>query len=110
MMQDDAQPDAWAMSDAVTSRRDVGRKFGSITYSKGASVIRMMEGILTRDTMIKGLSKYLATWQYSNTVEEELFADFEDAGVADGQWPQDGVTSFEETMKTWTNQVKKGKH
>ena len=109
-MQDDAQPDAWAMSDAVTSRRDVGRKFGSITYSKGASVIRMMEGILTRDTMIKGLSKYLATWQYSNTVEEELFADFEDAGVADGQWPQEGVTSFEETMKTWTNQVKKGKY
>ena len=105
LLQDDYQPDAWAMSDAVTSRRDIGRKFGSITYSKGASIIRMMEGILTRDTMIKGLSLYLDIWEYSNTVEEDLFLMFEAAGVIDGQWPQEGVHSFEETMKTWTNQV-----
>ena len=47
VMKDDAQADSWALSDAVTSRSDVGRKFGSITYSKGASVIRIRSAAVT---------------------------------------------------------------
>ena len=105
VMHEDAGPESWAMSDAVTSRSDIGRKFGGITYSKGASVIRMMEGILGRDTLLQGLSSYLAAQAYGNSVEEQLFLHLEEAGSLAGSWPQEGVDSFEETMKTWTNKV-----
>merc|ERR1719290_437621 len=62
-----------------------------------------MEGILGRSTMIKGLSTYLAAFQYGNTVEEDLFAHFEAAGASDGVWPQDGVAGFGEVMRKWTD-------
>ena len=105
VMRDDARADSWALSDAVTSRSDVGRKFGSITYSKGASVIRMMESILGRSTLNHGLAIYLNNMQYGSAVEEDLFRDLEAAAVLDGKWPQDGAEDFEKTMKTWTNQA-----
>ena len=105
VMRDDAGPDSWALSDAVTSRTDVGRKFGSITYSKGASVIRMMESILGRTTLIHGLTIYFGNLQYGSAVEEDLFRDLEAAAILDGKYPQDGVDNFEKTMKTWTNQA-----
>jgi len=107
VMRDDARADSWALSDAVTSRSDVGRKFGSITYSKGASVIRMMESILGRDTLIHGLAIYLNNMQYGSAVEEDLFRDLEAAAILDGVWPQQegDINDFEKTMKTWTNQA-----
>ena len=107
VMRDDAKVDSWALSDAVTSRSDVGRKFGSITYSKGASVIRMMESILGRSTLIHGLAIYLGHMQYDNAVEEDLFRDLETAAIWEGKWPVPGVNfkNLADTMKTWTNQA-----
>jgi len=105
VMKDDSRNTTWAMSDDVTSRQDIGRKFGSITYSKGASVIRMMEAIMGYPTFIKGLSYYLSDLQYSNSFEEDLFSHLEAAGLEDGSWPQDELNSFTETMKSWTNQA-----
>ena len=105
VMKDDSTDQSWAMSDSVTSRQDIHRKFGSITYSKGASVIRMMEAILGYPTLTKGLSSYLAELQFSNSQEEDLFFHLESAGLEDGTWPQGDKSSFDETMKTWTNQA-----
>jgi len=105
VMQDDSSDQSWAMSDNVKSRKDIGRKFGSITYSKGASFIRMMEQILGYPTLVKGLSSYLAELQFSNSVEEDLFFHLEAAGLEDGSWPQGSLDSFDETMQTWTNQA-----
>ena len=87
VMKDDSSDQSWAMSDSVQSRQDIGRKFGSITYSKGASVIRMMESILGYSSFVKGLSSYLAELQFSNSVEEDLFFHLEAAGLKDGTWP-----------------------
>eukprot|EP00091_Calanus_sinicus_P005267 TRINITY_DN15695_c0_g1_i1.p1 TRINITY_DN15695_c0_g1~~TRINITY_DN15695_c0_g1_i1.p1 ORF type:complete len:397 (+),score=98.83 TRINITY_DN15695_c0_g1_i1:263-1453(+) len=107
VMKDDSSDQSWAMSDSVTSRQDIGRKFGSITYSKGASVIRMMESILGYYTFVRGLTTYLAELQFGNAVEEDLFFHLEAAGLHDGTWPSSNTftDSFEETMKTWTNQA-----
>jgi len=105
VLKEDSTNNSWAMSDPVTSKRDIGRKFGSITYSKGASVIRMMEAILGFPTFIKGLSSYLADLEFSNAKEEDLFSHLETAGLEDGSWPQGDEDSFEETMKSWTNQA-----
>ena len=65
----------------------------------------MMEQILGYPTLVKGLSSYLAELQFSNSVEEDLFFHLEVAGLEDGTWPQGSLDSFDETMKTWTNQA-----
>ena len=103
VMQDDSSDQSWAMSDSVKSRDDIHRKFGSITYSKGASIIRMMEGILGYPTLVRGLSSYLQDFKYSNTVEEDLFLHLENAALQDGSWFHE--KTFVETMKGWSNQA-----
>ena len=37
----------------------------------------MMEFILTRDTLIKGLSDYLGKMAFKNSIEEDLFSSLE---------------------------------
>jgi len=101
----DATSESWALTDPVTSRSDIHRKFGELTYSKGGGVIRMMEMVLGREALVTGLSTYLEENQYGNTVEDQLFAHLEAAGVMHGRWPQDGVSDFGRTMKTWTDQA-----
>ena len=101
----DATSESWALTDPVTSRSDIHRKFGELTYSKGGGVIRMMEMVLGREALVTGLSTYLKENQYGNTVEDQLFAHLEAAGVMHGTWPQDGVSDFGRTMKTWTDQA-----
>merc|ERR1719209_203805 len=101
----DATSESWALSGPVTSRSDIHRKFGEITYSKGGGVIRMMEMVLGREALISGLSTYLDAFQYGNTVEEQLFSHLEAAGEIHGTWPQAGVDDFATTMKTWTDQA-----
>ncbi|XP_023338813.1 puromycin-sensitive aminopeptidase-like protein [Eurytemora carolleeae] len=104
VMQEDENPElSWALSDDYVSRGDIQRKFGGITYHKGGSIIRMMEFILTRDTLIKGLSDYLGKMAFKNSIEEDLFSSLEAAGLEDGTWPQAGLSSFTEVMKSWTN-------
>ena len=105
VMREDSAESSWALSDSVTSRQDIHRKFGTITYSKGSSVIRMMEGILGYQALVNGLSFYLAELQFKNAQEEDLFFFLEAAGLEAGTWPQGNRDSFEETMKTWTNQA-----
>jgi len=101
----DATSESWALSGPVTSRSDIHRKFGEITYSKGGGVIRMMEMVLGRDALISGLSTYLDAFQYGNTVQQQLFSHLEAAGEIHGTWPQEGVDDFATTMKTWTDQA-----
>jgi len=93
----------WALSDNTTSRVDIRRKFGDITYNKGGSVLRMIEGVLGYDVFIEGLTKYLQRHQYGNTVEEDLFRDLEEVAVSHGVWSSS--ISLEAFMKTWTNQA-----
>jgi len=106
MLQDQNTKTHWAMSDSVSTRDDIERKFGSFTYQKGGSVIRMMEGILGEKAFIHGVVNYLSDFSYSSTVEEDLFGQLEAAGLLFGTWPQPSGPNgrFGETMKTWTDQ------
>jgi len=105
VMMDDSKDDSWPMTGPPRDGGDVGEKFGSITYHKGASVIRMMEGILGKETLYAGLASYLYDLQYSNAVEEDLFGNLEIAGLSSGSWPQGDRLFFTQTMQTWTNQI-----
>merc|ERR1719400_439781 len=70
------------MTDPVTTRDDIDRKFGDFTYLKGGSFNRMVSEILTEEAFTAGLSSYLATFAYSSTTEDDLFFHFEEAFTA----------------------------
>jgi len=97
----------WAMTDPVTTRPDIDRKFGDFTYNKGGSVVRMMSEILTEEVFTTALSSYLATFAYSTATEDDLFFHLEEAAMKMGTWPQSGGPQggLGETLKLWTNQA-----
>ena len=50
----------------VTNPAEVSQLFDAISYSKGASVIRMLEQFLTPEVFRQGLYRYLSGHQYEN--------------------------------------------
>jgi puromycin-sensitive aminopeptidase len=79
----------------VKNPAEVSQLFDAISYSKGASVIRMLEQFLTPETFRQGLHRYLSANQYQNARTEDLWAALE---VTSRQ----PVTSI---MGTWTGQM-----
>ena len=79
----------------VKDPAEISQLFDAISYSKGASVIRMLEQFLTPEVFRQGLHQYLTANQYANARTEDLWAALEDAS----QLP---VTSI---MNSWTGQM-----
>ena len=93
------------MASPITSRGDIHSVFGPIAYSKGYALMVMLESILTRSTLLKGLSLYLSRHAFSNAEGSDLFNALEEAARQDGRWPQGSLESFVVTMQKWTHQV-----
>lgn len=51
--------------------------FDSITYAKGASVIRMLVNYVGKETFAKAVTKYLDKHKYNNAVTEDLLNEIE---------------------------------
>ena len=79
----------------VKDPAEVSQLFDAISYSKGASVIRMLEQFLGPEVFRQGLSQYLSAHQYGNARTADLWSALE---AASGQ----PVTSI---MNSWTNQM-----
>ena len=79
----------------VKDPAEVSQLFDAISYSKGASVIRMLEQFLTPATFRQGLYQYLSSHEYQNARTIDLWNALEDASGHP-------VTSI---MGTWTNQM-----
>jgi puromycin-sensitive aminopeptidase len=79
----------------VKDPAEIGQLFDAISYSKGASVLRMLEQFLGADTFQRGLQGYLTSHQYGNARTEDLWAALESSS---GQ----PVTSI---MDSWTKQM-----
>ena len=61
----------------VTNPAEVSQLFDAISYSKGASVIRMLEQFLGPDTFQKGLNRYLSRHMYANARTQDLWSALE---------------------------------
>ncbi len=57
----------------VSNPAQIGELFDAISYSKGASVLRMLESFLGAETFRQGLNKYLTTHQYDNAERSDLW-------------------------------------
>ncbi|XP_071345766.1 aminopeptidase Ey-like [Trachinotus anak] len=76
--------DALASSHPLSSKEEdiqkpehISELFDSITYSKGAAVLRMLSEFITEDVFSKGLHTYLEEFKYNNTVYTDLWKHLE---------------------------------
>ena len=79
----------------VKDPAEVSQLFDAISYSKGASVIRMLEHFLGPEIFQQGLQRYLSAHLYGNARTEDLWSALESTS---GQ----PVTSI---MDSWTKQM-----
>ncbi|XP_064191655.1 aminopeptidase N-like [Anguilla rostrata] len=59
--------------DEIKMPNDISQLFDTISYSKGASVLRMLSEFLSEPVFVQGLSAYLNQFAYSNTVYKDLW-------------------------------------
>ncbi|KAJ7632427.1 leucyl aminopeptidase [Roridomyces roridus] len=57
----------------------INQIFDALSYSKGASVLRMLSDYIGEDKFLKGVSIYLKRHQFSNTVTNDLFSAISEA-------------------------------
>jgi puromycin-sensitive aminopeptidase len=62
---------------AVMNPAEVSQLFDAISYSKGASVIRMLENFLGEETFRRGLNRYLSGHMYDNARTQDLWSALE---------------------------------
>ncbi|XP_042203152.1 puromycin-sensitive aminopeptidase-like [Homarus americanus] len=74
---------------------EVDEIFDDISYSKGASVIRMLHSYLGDEDFRAGMKKYLTRHQYGNTYTEDLWTALSEASSK----------PVAEVMSTWTKQT-----
>ncbi|XP_052616234.1 aminopeptidase N [Peromyscus californicus insignis] len=87
----------------VNTPAQISELFDSISYSKGASVIRMLSSFLSEDLFKKGLASYLNAFKYSNTVYLDLWEHLQIAvnDQTEIQLPK----SVRDIMDRWTLQM-----
>lgn len=64
---------------AINHPSEIREIFDAISYSKGASIIRMLADYLGENNFRKGLNIYLTKYKYANATTEHLWDSFEEA-------------------------------
>ncbi|EIW77439.1 hypothetical protein CONPUDRAFT_84517 [Coniophora puteana RWD-64-598 SS2] len=75
----DAKPSSHPVEVPCPDANLVNQIFDSLSYAKGASVLRMLSNFVGQERFIKGVSLYLKKHLYSNTVTKDLFEAIEEA-------------------------------
>lgn len=68
-----------AISAAVSSSADIQAMFDPLTYDKGGSILRMLEGYLGEKAFRKGIRLYMRRHRYGNTEASDLWRALEEA-------------------------------
>jgi aminopeptidase N len=84
----------------VKDPNEINEIFDKISYSKGASIIRMMIFFLGEPTFRKGMESYLKTLKFSNAVQDDLWHHLTMASNVSGS-----NINVKEVMDTWTLQM-----
>ena len=79
----------------VNNPSEIGQLFDAISYSKGASILRMLEHFLGAESFRQGLHLYLSSHEYGNAETEDLWSAL---GEISGQPVAD-------MMDTWVKQT-----
>ena len=79
----------------VKNPAEIGQLFDAISYSKGASILRMLEQFLGEETFKSGLRNYLKEHAYANATTHDLWKSLEEAS---------GLP-VNQIMESWTTQT-----
>lgn len=99
----DALTSSHKISIEVSNPDQINEIFDSISYSKGASIIRSMENFLTEAVFRRGLSKYLKKFSYQSATQDDLWSaltlEAQESGIFDESMSVKGI------MDGWTLQT-----
>ncbi|KAG0365379.1 hypothetical protein BGZ54_006572 [Gamsiella multidivaricata] len=79
----------------VNDPHEIHQIFDAISYSKGASVIRMLSNWLTVDVFLAGIRRYLKKHEYENATTDDLWNALSEESKVD----------VREFMNTWTRVI-----
>uniref|UniRef100_K3W557 Aminopeptidase n=1 Tax=Globisporangium ultimum (strain ATCC 200006 / CBS 805.95 / DAOM BR144) TaxID=431595 RepID=K3W557_GLOUD len=91
----DAMTSSHPIEVVVNHPHEADEIFDTISYDKGASVVRMLSEFLGRDQFYQGVHEYLVKFSYKNTVTEDLWDALEAAS---------GV-QIKKMASSWTKQM-----
>ena len=83
---------------------EIGQIFDSISYGKGASIIRMMANFLGVETFNEGITSYLKLHKYGNAKQDDLWQSLTDAALR-RKALKDNL-SVKKIMDSWTLQMR----
>lgn len=98
------QPDGLSNSHPISAPiahpDEINEIFDSISYGKGASIIRMMRHFLGEDAFRDGVSTYLHHFRYASAEQNDLWSFLSDAAIRAGL-----DVDVKAVMDTWTLQM-----
>ena len=103
VMRLDALSSSHPISIPVKHPDDISSIFDRISYSKGASIIRMMDHFLTRNSFRFGLKKYLDAFKFKAAEQDDLWHYLTMQAHEDGTLDKD--VTVKQIMDTWTLQM-----
>ncbi|NXQ09309.1 AMPN Aminopeptidase, partial [Vidua macroura] len=86
----------------INTPAQISEVFDSISYSKGASVLRMLSSFLSEEIFKKGLQSYLHTFSYNNTIYTDLWVHLQEAVDKNNVQLPDSISNI---MDRWTLQM-----
>uniref|UniRef100_A0A2K6GBQ7 Aminopeptidase n=1 Tax=Propithecus coquereli TaxID=379532 RepID=A0A2K6GBQ7_PROCO len=95
VQEDDALMSSHPVVVTVTTPAEITSVFDGISYSKGASILRMLEDWLTPEKFQKGCQMYLEKFKFKNAKTSDFWEALEQASNL----------SVQEVMDTWTRQM-----
>lgn len=102
-MEKDSDLSSHPISFPVSKPSDIRRIFDPISYSKGASIIRMMQHFLGEEAFKGALQEYLQKFKYSNAVQNDLWDVMTQHAHKQGTLPK--KMDVKTIMDSWTLQA-----
>ncbi|XP_054447594.1 glutamyl aminopeptidase [Pteronotus mesoamericanus] len=95
VQEDDSLMSSHPIVVTVSNPDEITSAFDGISYSKGASILRMLEDWISRENFQKGCRAYLKKYKFSNAKTSDFWEALEEASNL----------PVKEVMDTWTKQM-----
>jgi aminopeptidase N len=100
----DALKNTHPVNQKVSASSEIGEMFDTISYNKGASLLRMVNGFMG-DSFIEGVKSYVKSYTFGNAETDDLWAHLTEASKLQSEKnPKLQALDIKMIMDTWTNQ------
>jgi puromycin-sensitive aminopeptidase len=88
----------------IRNAEDANQAFDVITYEKGASVLRMLEGYIGEDVFRDGMRSYIKAHKFGNAVAEDLWNELEAASKRNAEKTGADPVPVRDLVHRWVGQ------